>query len=246
MLEEYDITVELGTQLVSLEQYSDRVTAHITKKIDGKEVAETATFDWLVGADGAHSVVRKQLGIPFLGVTREAEQLVVGDIHVKKGLENRMVRLRMVPLEACPDALSLQLWPFWGNNWLEKMYDPLSTTFVLNLSNIGCRVAMRPFEIEDDDRFNFMIGGSEIDHAKTASSREELLKTFYEVSGRTDIEFGELLWMGLWRLVQLTRKHDMFSDRLIRPNIRMVDRFGEGRVFIVGGRSPDYTLFRSI
>lgn len=60
---------------------------------------------------------------------------------------------------------------------------------------------MRPFEIEHDDRFNFMIGGSQIDHPKTASSREELMKTFYEVSGRTDIEFGELLWMGLWRSI---------------------------------------------
>ncbi|KAF9463799.1 FAD binding domain-containing protein [Collybia nuda] len=188
LLEEYDVAVELSTQLVSLEQHSDSVTAHIIKKYDAKEVAETATFDWLVGADGAHSVVRKQLGIPFLGVTREAEILVVGDIQVKKGLEDG------------------KFWRFWGNDWVKKM------------------VAMRPSEIDDDDRFNFMVGGSEIDHTKSASSREELIKTFYKISGRTDVEFGELVWMGLWR-----------------PNIRMVDKFGEGRVFIVGDAAHVHT-----
>lgn len=96
---------------------------------------------------------------------------------------------------------------------------------------------MRPFEIEADNRFNFMIGGTEIDHVKTASSREELIKTFYEVSSRTDVEFGDVLWMGLWRLVHSPQITICHIYVLIRPNIHMVDRFGEGRIFIVGGGS---------
>ncbi|KAF9463798.1 FAD binding domain-containing protein [Collybia nuda] len=188
LLEEYNVTVELATKLVYLEQHPDYVTAQILKTVDGKEVTETATFEWLVGADGAHSTVRKQLGIPFRGVTREEQILLIGDIQVKKGLGDR------------------NIWPLWGNNWLEKM------------------AAMRPYEIDGDDRFTFMVGGSEIDHSKAVSSREEFIRTFYEISGRTDIEFGELVWMGLWR-----------------PNIRMADRFGEGRVFIVGDAAHVHT-----
>lgn len=76
---------------------------------------------------------------------------------------------------------------------------------------------MRPFETLDDDRYSFMAAG-QIDHAKVASNREEYIQAFYETTGRTDIEFGDLIWI---------------SD--FRPNIRMVDRFGTGRVFVGGG-----------
>jgi len=43
------------------------------------------------------------------------------------------------------------------------------------------------------------MGGPEIDIAKVSSSRDELIKTFQEVTGRNDLEFGELLWQSQWR-----------------------------------------------
>ncbi|KAK7060705.1 hypothetical protein VNI00_000435 [Paramarasmius palmivorus] len=50
-----------------------------------------------------------------------------------------------------------------------------------------------------------------------SSNREAWIQTFRDVTGRRDVEFGDVIWMGVWR-----------------ANIRMADKFGEGRVFIVG------------
>ncbi|KAK0469981.1 FAD binding domain-containing protein [Desarmillaria tabescens] len=176
--QEYNCEVELATELVSFEQQATCIIAHLSH---GGGTTETVVSDWLVGTDGAHSTVRKQLGLTFMGESRTSDSLVVGDVHVKGGLGDR------------------EHWPFWGNDFVRKV------------------VSLRPFEIKDDDRYNFMMGGLDIDHDKVASSREELIKLFYEVSGRRDVEFGDLIWMGIWR-----------------PNIRMVDKFGKGRVFVAG------------
>ena len=87
-LEKFGCTVELGTKLQSFKQYSDYVEVELIKTSqDGKEnIAEKAQFAWVVGADGGHSVVRQQLGLNFLGETRDNMQMVVGDIYVKKGV----------------------------------------------------------------------------------------------------------------------------------------------------------------
>jgi 2-polyprenyl-6-methoxyphenol hydroxylase-like FAD-dependent oxidoreductase len=54
-----------GTELVSFEQHDDHVSAVIRPRGGGPE--ERVTADYLVAADGAHSSVRKQLGIPMTG-----------------------------------------------------------------------------------------------------------------------------------------------------------------------------------
>jgi 2-polyprenyl-6-methoxyphenol hydroxylase-like FAD-dependent oxidoreductase len=94
MLREYlaerSCTVELGCELRGFEQFPDHVVAHlITTDSDGQQQEEHATFDWLVGADGAHSVVRKQLGLSFLGETRTEQNMALGDIVIE-GLDNRV------------------------------------------------------------------------------------------------------------------------------------------------------------
>jgi 2-polyprenyl-6-methoxyphenol hydroxylase-like FAD-dependent oxidoreductase len=87
-LSELGGTVELSTALRSFEQFPDHVVAQIVKTgADGTERTEVAKFDWLVGTDGVHSVVRKQLGLSFLGETKEEEHVLVGDIDVDEGLE---------------------------------------------------------------------------------------------------------------------------------------------------------------
>ncbi|PBK76206.1 monooxygenase [Armillaria solidipes] len=80
--------------------------------------------------------------------------------------------------------------------------------------------SLRPYEIPGDDRCYYLGGGVEADRDLMTSSREEFIKSFYEVSGRTDIEFGDLIYL-----------------RPYRPNIRMVDKFGSGRVYVAGDAS---------
>ena len=90
-LAKYNIHVELGTELTSFEQTEDHVSAILSKTVDGNRVEEIAEFKWLVGADGASSMVRKTLGLSFLGESRQAENFVIGDIYIKD-LENKLDR----------------------------------------------------------------------------------------------------------------------------------------------------------
>ncbi|KAK7050539.1 FAD-binding-3 domain-containing protein [Favolaschia claudopus] len=81
--------VELGSELRSLEQFPDHVVAHIEKTdSNGNKVEEKAEFHWLVGTDGARSVVRKQIGVEYLGETR-AQCIALGDIIIEEGVDPR-------------------------------------------------------------------------------------------------------------------------------------------------------------
>lgn len=81
-------------ELVSFEQSADFVTVHLIHRQEGKDVSETANFQYLVGTDGAHSVVRRQLGLPFIGESR-TENMLVGDISVE-GLATDVSKSRLV------------------------------------------------------------------------------------------------------------------------------------------------------
>ncbi|MCX7523092.1 FAD-dependent oxidoreductase [Microbacterium sp. STN6] len=77
-LEELGGRVEFGTELVSLSQDDDGVKAEI---VSGG-VTSTITSRWLVGADGGHSVTRKQIGATFVGETREDVRVTIADLPV--------------------------------------------------------------------------------------------------------------------------------------------------------------------
>ncbi|MFJ7903710.1 FAD-dependent monooxygenase [Streptomyces sp. NPDC096198] len=72
-LAEFGVRVELGTELVGLEQDEDGVTARLS-------TGETGRFDHLVGADGGASFVRKAVGVAFPGTTDETYRVLVGDV----------------------------------------------------------------------------------------------------------------------------------------------------------------------
>jgi 2-polyprenyl-6-methoxyphenol hydroxylase-like FAD-dependent oxidoreductase len=90
-------TVEFGSELIDFNQDAEKVTA----KIATATGVETITASYLVGADGASSAVRKQLGIEFTGTTDEGERMVIVDAattglsrdrwHVWPALGNRFV-----------------------------------------------------------------------------------------------------------------------------------------------------------
>lgn len=63
-LTRYGHQVERNTELIGVSQNQLGVQT-VIRKPDGEH--EIIEINWLIGADGAHSMVRKQLNIPFLG-----------------------------------------------------------------------------------------------------------------------------------------------------------------------------------
>ena len=71
------IAIERGTKLLSLEQGADRCTVDLQRG----ESIERRRYDYVVGCDGAHSAVRKALGIAFEGEAFPYD-FMLGDVHV--------------------------------------------------------------------------------------------------------------------------------------------------------------------
>ncbi|KAF8638953.1 hypothetical protein AX16_010427 [Volvariella volvacea WC 439] len=180
VLAQYGCRVEKGTELTNFQQSENYVEVKLRVRGDGSAegaVEETTRFDWVIGTDGARGVVRKMLGLSFLGETRNIENLVVGDI--------------------CVRGLSSSYWHMWGD---------AHTTLI----------SLRP--TETPGLFNFMVAGRNINHRQLSSDQNALLRCFIEnTGGRPDLSFGPIPWMSHYT-----------------PNIRMVDKFGYGRVYIAG------------
>ncbi|KAG6866550.1 hypothetical protein C0991_002035 [Blastosporella zonata] len=83
-LAKYSCNVERGVELVSLQQFEGEVEVKLLRSVhgEGAETTETVRYDWVIGADGGRSTVRKQSSFTFLGETKLEERLVVGDIHL--------------------------------------------------------------------------------------------------------------------------------------------------------------------
>jgi 2-polyprenyl-6-methoxyphenol hydroxylase-like FAD-dependent oxidoreductase len=92
--------------LAGFTQDGDGVTADLT---DGTTVRAA----YLVGADGGRSTVRKALGVPFLGETRDEERMLIGDVrtpdldrdhwHMWADLETRTPGVGLCPLPGTSD-----------------------------------------------------------------------------------------------------------------------------------------------
>ncbi|KAG6857444.1 hypothetical protein H0H87_003511 [Tephrocybe sp. NHM501043] len=81
-LAKYSCEIERGVAVVSLQQFDDGVEVKLKCLQDGAiEWVEFARYDWVVGADGAPSNVRKEAQFAFHEETKK-EKLVVGDIHI--------------------------------------------------------------------------------------------------------------------------------------------------------------------
>lgn len=90
--------VELGTALVEIEQDSEFVTVKLSKQ--GSDKLESASFKYVVGADGGKSeiysldfaiakantslgTVRKKLGLSLVGETRDEGLIYIADGHIE-------------------------------------------------------------------------------------------------------------------------------------------------------------------
>jgi 2-polyprenyl-6-methoxyphenol hydroxylase-like FAD-dependent oxidoreductase len=67
-LEKYGVKVDCGVELISLAQGDKNVTVSLKKR--GKDVGKA--FDYVIGADGARSLVRHKLGLHLEGETIDA------------------------------------------------------------------------------------------------------------------------------------------------------------------------------
>jgi 2-polyprenyl-6-methoxyphenol hydroxylase-like FAD-dependent oxidoreductase len=113
----FGIVVELGTELVDFEQSKEHVVVDLREQLDGRSVSkeEVVHAQYLVGADGGRSTVRKKLGLTFLGETRYQDYLIYGDAVIK-GLDNK-VRCCSCCIRNRPEAhLNNQYWHMFGKN----------------------------------------------------------------------------------------------------------------------------------
>jgi 2-polyprenyl-6-methoxyphenol hydroxylase-like FAD-dependent oxidoreductase len=71
--------IERGTELLSLTQHEAGVQV-VLRTASGQE--EQSRTDWLIGCDGAHSMVRHLVGVPFVGKTFE-QSFVAGNVRMQ-------------------------------------------------------------------------------------------------------------------------------------------------------------------
>lgn len=74
--------VEWGVELAAVAQDDKRVLASISSATGA---AEMVRVPWLIGCDGAHSAVRKAVGLPFEGDAYE-ERFLLADVKIEWGL----------------------------------------------------------------------------------------------------------------------------------------------------------------
>ncbi len=82
-LQSFGVTVERGVELMDLTQDGEAV--HLTvRNLDG--TTEEFSTSWVIGADGAHSTVRRLVGTKLQGCF-EGERLLLGDVDVEHSLD---------------------------------------------------------------------------------------------------------------------------------------------------------------
>jgi 2-polyprenyl-6-methoxyphenol hydroxylase-like FAD-dependent oxidoreductase len=73
-LQERGHEIERGTELITVNQNNDEVVCVLRRR---DEIEETVSTKYVIGADGAHSIVREQLNISFAGKTYEESLFVL-------------------------------------------------------------------------------------------------------------------------------------------------------------------------
>jgi len=230
-LAELGCIVELGTELISFTQSASRVEVRLlVRGMDpmAEGVEEVASFEYMVGTDGARGVVRKQLGLNFLGETRKIENFVVGDIRVE-GLSQKasaiipsrcdIILIFNSSIGTCGETPPVLCWSF-------------VSIFAAGPHPFQYRVSLRG--TEEPTLFNFVITGKYINRAQLANDQALLRETLVKSTNREDLKFGECPWISYYTSVFHSCFH-MYDLPPSRPNIRMVDKLHVGHVLIAGG-----------
>jgi 2-polyprenyl-6-methoxyphenol hydroxylase-like FAD-dependent oxidoreductase len=166
-LAEFGVRVELNTALVDFEQDDEGVTVRFS-------TGESVRGEYLVGADGGRSVVRKQLGIAFAGATDESIRMLLGDVAA--------------------DGLD----PEFGY-WFARAAEPMAGIVLSPLPNTGGLFQFGAPLTEDDVEPSLATLQGKLDAVGAG------------------VRLTSLAWSTVWR-----------------PNVRLAERFRDGRVFLAG------------
>jgi hypothetical protein len=95
---------------------------------------------------------------------------------------------------------------------------------------------LRPTDEIDEDGWQCFIFGRDLDISKVAKS-EELVFEAIASAIPTEITFTKLVWMSEFQCVCIphTSVNIGLTSVSVRTNIRIVNKFSEGRVFVAGG-----------
>ena len=77
-LDSLGVTIERKTEVLGFTNQASGIVAQL-RNADGE--LETVSADWLLGCDGAHSVVRHTLAMPFVGETMNSDW-ILADVHM--------------------------------------------------------------------------------------------------------------------------------------------------------------------
>jgi len=146
----------------------------VTAMLGRPDGTQQLVAEYMVGADGGRSFVRKQLGVGFEGETWTSERMLIGDVQV--------------------DGLDREHWHSWPKHaagW----------------------VALCPLPSTDSFQLQAQIAADEPDEP----TLERFQQIIDERTGRRDIRLHDATWLSLYR-----------------ANVRMVDRYRVGRVFLAG------------
>jgi 2-polyprenyl-6-methoxyphenol hydroxylase-like FAD-dependent oxidoreductase len=93
--------VERGVALTGLSQNGAGVA---TRLLDSEQRTEAVSFKYVVGCDGAHSVVRRELGIAFSGEAYPV-MFMLGDVRIDWDVPRGMTLRAVRPVEKAPPEL---------------------------------------------------------------------------------------------------------------------------------------------
>ncbi|MEY2245389.1 FAD-dependent monooxygenase [Streptomyces sp. BF23-18] len=186
--------IERGTELVGFSQDSDGVTVAL-RSASGAE--EEVRARYLVGCDGAHSIVRKTLGLTFEG-SAFPEEYMLGDVEVDWDLpQGYGVRAMHRNGDGAVDDVLVCI-PLPGRNRYR-----MSMTVPPELSTAG----------RNDGPADGVVHGLEGGRAPALSDIQAVLD---RLSPRPTTA-SRLRWSSVFRISH-----------------RIVDRYGDGRVFVAG------------
>ncbi|MGW7331735.1 FAD-dependent monooxygenase [Streptomyces sp. NPDC054840] len=193
----FGAAVERGTELVAFSQDADGVTCRLHTPSGAEEEVRTR---FLVGCDGAHSIVRKGLGLSFEGGAF-AEEYMLADVRVDWDVPPGY-GLRAMHLGgdgAVDDVLVCIPLPGRGRYRMSMMVPPeLSTAGQAGAASDG------------------ITHGLQSDRAGRAPVLADIQTVLDRLSPKPTTAF-DIRWTSVFRISH-----------------RIVDRYGDGRVFVAG------------
>lgn len=146
-LSDFGVQVQLSTGVVAVTQDAAAVTVQL-------DSGETTRADYLIGADGGASTVRRQLAVPFIGETDDTLRMLLADVRVD-GLDHETGHVwladgqffAVIPLAGGPNTYTIAtMAPSVQPNLedLQRAVDVLSGRADLRLHDLTWSTVWRP------------------------------------------------------------------------------------------------------